>query len=194
MTSVPDRATVAGRPVQLLPQRAWPLLALRGVLAIVLGIVALTRADSTPLALASIVGAYVLINGVVLLVDAFQHPDRPHRGARIAGGLLGVIAAAFLWLWPGITALALAAVVGAWAVTTGICEIAAAIRYRGPIRGEFLLALSALASMAAGITLLVWPGIGVGAIAFILGVYGLIIGIMLIALALRLRHLTTITT
>jgi uncharacterized membrane protein HdeD (DUF308 family) len=92
--------------------------------------------------------------------------------------------------WPAMTALALAILVGAWAVVTGVSEIVAAIHYRREIRGEVLLALVGLVSVLAGIAILVWPTIVVLTIAIVAGVYAFAAGVLLVVFALRLRRLT----
>jgi uncharacterized membrane protein HdeD (DUF308 family) len=93
-------------------------------------------------------------------------------------------------VWPGITALALAIPVGAWAVVSGIAEITAAVRYRGQIRGGAVLGvLVGILSVAAGLAILVWPAIGVLTIAVIARIYAQFAGVLLIALALRMRRL-----
>jgi uncharacterized membrane protein HdeD (DUF308 family) len=166
------------------------MLVLRGAVTILFGIFALAWPGITAVALAIVFGAYALIDGVGLLVDAFRHPDRPYRGARIAGGVLGVAAGVTTLVWPAITALALALLVGAWVVVTGVADIVAAIRYRRQIRGEVLLGLVGLVSVVAGIAILVWPAIGVLTIAIVAGIYALVAGVLLIALALRLRRVT----
>ncbi len=79
------------------PRRFWPVLALRGTLAIVFGVIALLWPQITVLALALLFGAYALLDGVGLLIGAFRHPagqrpDRTHRLAHVVGGLLGITA------------------------------------------------------------------------------------------------------
>jgi uncharacterized membrane protein HdeD (DUF308 family) len=172
------------------PRRAWPLLAVRGVVAVIFGLVALIWPGITALALAILFGVYALIDGVSMLVEAFRHADRPHRGARVAGGVLGVAVGVVAIVWPGITVVVLAILFGAWAVVTGVAEIAAAIRFRRQIRGEFLIGLAGLLSIIAGLIILAWPAIGVVTIAIIVGIYAIVAGIALIALAVQMRRLT----
>ncbi|HEX6470962.1 MAG TPA: HdeD family acid-resistance protein [Streptosporangiaceae bacterium] len=170
------------------------MLAVRGVLAVIFGVIALVWPGITALALAIVFGAYALINGVSMLVEAFRHADRPHRGARIAGGVLGVAAGVVALAWPGMTAVVLAILFGAWAVVTGVTEIAAAIRFRRQMHGEFLLGLAGLLSIIAGLIILAWPTIGVVTIAIILGIYAIMAGIVLIAMAARMRRAAHHTT
>ncbi|ALG07225.1 HdeD family acid-resistance protein [Kibdelosporangium phytohabitans] len=169
--------------------KAWGLVVLRGVLSVLFGLLALIWPGLTALALAVVFGVYALVDGIGLLMDAFRNPDRSNRGMRIFGGILGVAAGVIAIVWPGITVAALAILVGAWALVTGIAEIAAAIRLRKQIEGELLLGLAGLLSAIFGILVLLWPALGVAAIAAFIGVFALIYGVVLIALGLRLRKL-----
>lgn len=180
------------------PGRLWPVLALRGVMAIIFGLFALLWPGITVFALALLFGAYALIDGVGLLAGAFRHHrgqpvDQLHRLAHLVGGLLGIAAAALTILWPAITVLTLALLVGAWAVVTGIAEILAAIRLRKQIRGELLTAMAGITSVVAGALILWWPLSGALVLTVILGVYALVFGAVLLALALRLRRHARVT-
>lgn len=92
-------------------------------------------------------------------------------------------------LWPGITALVLLYVIAAWALVTGVLEIAAAIRLRKAIKGEWLLALSGILSVALGVMLVLWPIPGALAVVIWIGAYAFVVGALLLALGLRLRSL-----
>jgi len=102
-------------------------------------------------------------------------------------GVVGIAAGVLTFMWPGVTALALVIFIGAWAIVTGIFEIAAAIRLRKVIRGEWLLALSGILSVIFGVLVFAFPGAGAVGIAWILGAYSAAAGIILIALGIRLR-------
>ena len=101
-------------------------------------------------------------------------------------GLAGIIAAAITVLWPAITTFAVICVIAAWAVVTGVFQIVAAVRLRKVITGEWLLALSGVASVAFGVMLMMRPITGALVIALWVGAYALISGV-LVALGLCLR-------
>jgi uncharacterized membrane protein HdeD (DUF308 family) len=170
-------------------RRAWWVVVLRGVLALLFGLFALMWPAITALALALLFGVYVLVDSIGLLIDAFRNPDKSNRGMRILGGVLGILAGIIAIVWPGITAAALAILIGAWALITGIAEIVAAIRLRKQIQGELLLGLAGLLSAIFGVLVLLWPALGATAIASFIGVFALIYGVVLIVLGVRLRHL-----
>src|SRR4030095_9303888 len=109
--------------------RHWWAVALRGVAAILFGVLALVWPEITVFALVIVFGAYALVDGAFTLAAAFGNRDaartwgsRAWLFARGAAGILtGIIAA----VWPGITALALLWVIALWAMVTGGCDIAA---------------------------------------------------------------------
>ena len=190
--STPDADTpVAARALEVDPPHLWRVLLFRGILALLFGIVTLIWPGGTVLALALLFGAYALIDGVGLLVEAFRRRGRPtrwpHRLAYLAGGLFGVAAAVVTVLAPGITVLVLTTLAGVWAIVTGVLEVVAAVRLRKHIRGELLLALAGVASVAFGLLILLWPGAGGLALAVLLGSYALVFGVLLVIVALQLR-------
>ncbi|WP_410603774.1 HdeD family acid-resistance protein [Amycolatopsis sp. lyj-90] len=171
------------------PRLAWPLAAVRGVFAILFGVLALIWPGATVLALAIIYGVYAIIDGIGGLMQAFRPGDAAHRAAYGILGAFGIIAGVLVLLWPGITVLVLAFLVGFWAIFTGIVEIVAAIRLRKQIEGEaFLIAAGAL-SLIAGIVIVFNPLAGAYGIALLVGIYALLYGVMLLVLAFRLRKL-----
>ena len=91
------------------------------------------------------------------------------------------------FFWPGITTIALLMVIAAWAIVTGVFAIAAAIRLRKQIQGEWLLGLSGALSVLFGLALIAFPLAGALTIAWLLGAYALALGVVLIVLGIRLR-------
>ena len=165
-------------------------LIIRGVVGVVVGVLAFAWPGITIAVLVGIFGVYAIIDGATNLILGFS---RNHRSWwHVLQGVVGIGAGILTFLWPGITALALIIFIGAWAIVTGAFEIAAAIRLRKVIRGEWLLALSGVMSLVFGILLLVFPGAGAIGIAWILGVYAAAAGLVLIALGIRLRSLVPV--
>jgi len=169
----------------------WWVLVIRGLVAIALGIVTFAWPGITVAALVLVFGAYCLVDGAFSLVGAFRAVRAHERwGALVLEGIAGIVAAILTLLWPAVTAFVLVIIVAAWALVTGSLEIVAAIRLRQHVAGEWLLGLSGLASILFGILCMILPLIGALAIAFCIGIYAMIFGVLLIALGLRLRTWT----
>jgi uncharacterized membrane protein HdeD (DUF308 family) len=172
--------------VELLARRWWAL-ALRGLLAVLFGILTFIIPGLTLFYLVLLFGAYAILEGVFNIISALRAP-RQHWPLLLEG-IVGIIAGFLAFGWPGITALILLYVIGFWAIFTGILEIAAGIRLRKHIDNEWLLILMGVVSVGFGVVLLVFPGTGALAIVLWIGAYALVFGIALMALAFRLRPL-----
>jgi uncharacterized membrane protein HdeD (DUF308 family) len=171
----------------LLADRWWAL-ALRGVAAIVFGLLTFVAPRASLFALVVLFGVYAIVNGAILLALAFRRPSgEPRWGSLAFEGILSILAGAVALGWPGIGALALVFVVASWAVVTGVAQIVAAVRLRKRIRGEWLLALSGALSVAFGVLLLAAPAAGALVLALWVGVYAVLFGALLLALGMRLR-------
>jgi uncharacterized membrane protein HdeD (DUF308 family) len=168
--------------------RNWWALVLRGLLSILLGVVTFIWPAITLGALVLLFGAYAIIDGVLSLVGAIRASASHERwGALLLEGLAGLVAGCITLFWPAITLIALVAVIGAWAIVTGVFEITAAWRLRKHISGEWLLALSGVASVIFGVLVLMMPLAGAFVLALWLGAYALAFGALMIALGIRLR-------
>lgn len=166
----------------------WWSLVIRGLVALIVGIIAFVLPGITLAALVILFGAYALIDGVVSFIGAWK-ASRAHErwGVLVLEGIAGIVASVVTILWPGITAFALVVLIAAWALVTGAFEIAASIRLRKYISGEWLLALSGIASIIFGFLMIAFPLAGALAIAYMVGIYALVFGVLLLALGFRLR-------
>src|SRR5580658_10549246 len=167
----------------------WWSLVIRGLVALTLGVVALVWPGITLAALVILFGAYALIDGVVSLAGAWKASQAHERwGALVFEGIAGIVAAAITIFWPQITAFALVIMIAAWALVTGAFEIAAAVRLRKHISGEWLLALSGVVSILFGFLIFAFPLAGALTIAYMVGIYAFVFGLLLVALGFRLRN------
>jgi uncharacterized membrane protein HdeD (DUF308 family) len=172
----------------LLLAEHWWSPVLRGLVAIVVGVIALALPGITLGALVILFGAYALFDGIAAFIAAFRSSRAQERwGVLLLEGLAGIAAAAVTVIWPPLTALVLVYLIGAWALVTGVLEVAAAIKLRQFIAGEWLLALSGIASLLFGILVLAMPLAGALAIAMLTGVYSLAFGFILVGFGIRLR-------
>jgi uncharacterized membrane protein HdeD (DUF308 family) len=165
--------------------RNWGAIALRGFIAVLLGVIAIVWPGPTVAVLVILVGAFALVEGVTNIMAGV----RVREGWAIAEGIISVIVGIVIVVWPAITALALLYLVAAWAILTGILRIVAAIQLRRVIHNEWLLAGSGLASVIFGVVAAVFPGAGILALIWLLGAWLIVLGVILIAFALSLRQL-----
>jgi uncharacterized membrane protein HdeD (DUF308 family) len=167
----------------------WWALALRGVLAVIFGLIAFFMPVPTLYALTILFGVYALIDGF-LSIGAAIHSARAHEHwwALLLEGIAGVCAAMVAFMAPALTLLVVIYIIASWGVVTGILEIVAAIRLRRFIRGEWLLALAGLASIVFGLFLFAAPVSGAIVIAWWMGAYVLVFGLLMIGVAFRLRR------
>ncbi|HEX6270096.1 MAG TPA: HdeD family acid-resistance protein [Anaerolineales bacterium] len=170
------------------PARNWRLVVLRGILAILFGVMAFGWPSMTWIILIMMFGVYTLADGLVALGTGLSRTNgSPRWWTVLLEGVLSLAAAVVALLWPEIIALIMVFVIAGWAVLTGILEIVAAIRLRAEIKNEWLLALGGLVSIALGVFLFFQPVTGGIAIIWTLAAYAMIFGVLLIALGLRLR-------
>jgi uncharacterized membrane protein HdeD (DUF308 family) len=170
--------------------RKWWTLALRGVVAVIFGILALVWPRLTLLALVILFGAFMLVDGVLTLAGTLAWRKWNQRWwAAALAGVAGIIVGVLTFVWPGMTGLVLLYLIAAWAILTGILEIVAAIELRRVIEGEWLLALNGILSVVLGALLVAFPGAGALGLAWLIGIYAFVYGLLLIALAFRLRGL-----
>lgn len=168
----------------------WWMYALRGLVAVIFGILALTRPGQALQALVLVFGAYALVDGIFAIfagIASYRYFER--WWAVLLEGVAGVGIGLFTFFWPNITALVLLYFIAAWALITGIFEIVAAIQLRRVITGEWALILSGLLSIIFGILLFVFPGTGALSLIWLIGIYAIVFGISEIIFAFRLRGL-----
>ena len=163
----------------------WWALALRGLVAVLFGLLTFFLPGITLVTLVMLFGAYALVDGVFNVLAFFRVAS--HQWALLIGGVVGIIAGLLTFAWPAITAIALLYVIAFWAILTGILEIVAGIRLRKAITNEWLLLLMGLLSLSFGLLILFAPGTGALAIVLWIGAYAMVFGIFLLALAFRLR-------
>jgi uncharacterized membrane protein HdeD (DUF308 family) len=178
-----------GRDEMLTLARNWWVLVVRGVLAVVFGILAFVWPGATVGALVILFGAFMLVDGVFALVAAWRRAEsRTSWWTVLVEGLAGIAIGIITFLWPEVTAFALLYLIAAWAFVTGVLEIFAAIRLRKEIRGELILGLIGVASILFAVLVVLFPGEGAVAIVWAIGAYATVFGILLIVLGLRLRR------
>jgi uncharacterized membrane protein HdeD (DUF308 family) len=173
--------------METLTERWWAI-ALRGAVAILFGIILFAWPGISLAFLVALFGAFAIVDGIFNLVSAIGRA-RAHEswGSLVLVGITSILAGLIAWIWPGVTAVALLFVIGAWAIITGIFELVAAVQLRKTIRGEFWLGFAGVLSIVFGILLFVNPAAGALSVLWLIGAYAIVLGISLIGLSLRLR-------
>jgi uncharacterized membrane protein HdeD (DUF308 family) len=175
--------------------RNWWILLIRGILAIAFGVLAFIWPGSALGALVLLFGAYALLDGVAsIVVGLTGRGAQENRLWLMLGGVFGVIVGVLTFVWPDITALALVYFIAAWAIITGVFSIVAAVQLRKEIDNEWLLGIAGALSILAGLYMAAFPGAGALALIWLIGAYAIVFGILLIALALRLRGMSSATS
>ena len=165
----------------------WWLLLLRGIAAIIFGLLAFAWPGLTLLTLILFYGAFALVDGVLALVAAITGGVPGSRWWLAIVGLLGIAAGLLTFLTPGLTALVLLIFIASWAIVTGVFEIIGAIKLRKEIDNEWLLILSGIISVLFGVGMLLAPGAGALALVWVIGAYSVVLGVIFAALAFRLK-------
>ena len=191
------RESLGGEAPRSLPAHNWGWFAFRGLLALVLGILALLYPFSAVTAFAFLFALFAFVDGVGLVVSgiagAASHRER--WWGLVLAGLVGIAVGVIYILWPALStisyALVLLIIIAAWAFVNGIGQIGAAIRLRKEIEGEWLLGLSGFFSILLALAILVatavLPGATILSVGWIIGFYALLAAVALIALAIRLK-------
>jgi uncharacterized membrane protein HdeD (DUF308 family) len=170
--------------------RNWWAIALRGLVAMVFGIAAFVWPGITLWKLVALFGGYALINGIFAVIEAFgRDVSRERWWALLFEGVVGILIGIVALTWPGMTAMGLLYLIAFWAIVTGVFEIITAVRLRHEIRGEWIMALIAILSMAFGFLLVAFPAQGALSVILIIGAFAFALGALMIALAFKLRSL-----
>jgi uncharacterized membrane protein HdeD (DUF308 family) len=166
----------------------WWLFTLRGIFAIVFGLLALIFPGPTMLSLVILFSAYMLVDGISGIISAVRAIRRKEDrwGLLIFEGLIDIAVGILAFLWPGITVVAFVLLVGAWAIVTGAVMTAAGFRLNVS-HGRWWLVLSGLLSLGFGTLLVIIPLIGAVVLTWWIGAYALAFGVALVIFSFKLR-------
>ena len=184
--------SLSTRPLLRAMADNWWVALVRGLFAIVFGVLTFVWPGISLLSLVLLFGIYSLIDGVVALYGAIKGRGQVERSALwwlLFVGITGIAAGIVTFVYPQVTALVLVIFIGAWALVRGIFEIIGAIRLRKEIDHEWLLIFAGFLSVIFGLVLLLKPGAGALALLWLIGSYAIVFGGILVWLSLRLRKL-----
>jgi uncharacterized membrane protein HdeD (DUF308 family) len=179
--------TVRMRPMLDALARNWWLILLRGIVAIVFGVLTFIWPGITLLALVILYGAFAFTDGILAIAAAIRGGAPAPRWWLALLGVFGIAAGVLTLFWPQITALVLLFFIAGWAIASGILQIIGAIKLREEISDEWLLIASGVLSVTFGVLLVLWPKAGALAMVLVIGAFAIMYGILLITFALRLR-------
>ena len=184
--------TAAGFPN--LAKKIWIFAIIRGVLAIIFGLIALFSPIATALALAIVIGVYAIVNGVLDIIEAIRHRGSSSMVLRIVLGVVSILFGMLVLVWPGISLAILVIMVGIWAIIIGILQIVSSVRHRAiPNSGWVWGIIGGALSILFGILVLIWPGTGLVTIIWIIGIWAIVWGVTLIVLGVQLRKAASTT-
>ena len=173
-------------------KRHWWVPVIRGIAAILFGVIAFVYPGLTVAVLVLLFGAWVLVDGIFRVIGAIGHRASDKEwGFDLIIGIVGIIIGFLTFHAPQITALALIIYIAAWALMIGATEIALAIKLRREIKGEWFLILMGLVSIVFAVMLLWNPAVGAAALIWIMAWYAVILGVLGIIFGFRLRSLPT---
>jgi uncharacterized membrane protein HdeD (DUF308 family) len=168
--------------------RNWWALLIRGIAAVIFGLLAIFWPGITAFALIILFGAYAFVDGVFALVSAFRAAQAHERWiAFVIEGIVGIVIAAFVVFYPGLAGLSIYFAIAIWAILTGILELVAAFQLRAMVPNEWMLILGGILSVVFGVLLIIYPIIGILTVIYLIGFYAILFGILMIAFSFRLR-------
>ena len=187
MSALSSSPAPSDSPLALTLARYWWLILLRGIAAIIFGVLAFIWPGITLVTLVLFWGAFALVDGILALAHAIMGGNVGSRWWLALIGVLGIIVGLLTFLMPGVTALVLLVFIAAWAIVLGVFQIVGAIRLRKEIDNEWTLALGGALSVLFGIVLLVAPGAGALGLIWAIAAYAIVFGVLLVMAALKLK-------
>jgi len=177
-------ATLAGEGE--VARHSWWGFLVRGILAVGIGLLFLFRPGQALVAMVLIFGVWVFIDGLLAIGAAIE--GRGSAWRLWLSGLAGIVVGVFTLMRPNVTATFLFILIGVWAIVRGVAELSVGIRRRGGEAGEGWLVLSGLLTIALGVIVLFVPHIGLPVLAWLIGLYALADGVVMLGLSFRIRH------
>jgi len=183
-----DSVVVVSEEFAPVAKRAWIWSIVRGALMIVFGILAFVWPLGTAVALAGLVGIFALVDGVIDIIDAIRFRGSPGVGLRVFLGIVSLVFGALLLFWPHISLGVLVIFVAIWSILIGALQIIANVSLRTQSGRSWVWGVIAGAiGVIFGIVVLIWPKAGVVTLIWLIGIWAIVFGIMLIVLGIQLR-------
>ncbi|BAK33836.1 hypothetical protein MLP_08220 [Microlunatus phosphovorus NM-1] len=167
---------------------AWIWAVVRGVIAIIFGIVALTSPITTAIVLATVIGVFAIIDGIIDIVDAIRHRGTSGVGLRVFLGVISLLFGIIILVWPGKTVGFMVILIAIWSIAIGLLQIIANVGIRKEAPGAWVWGvISGALGVIFGILVLFNLGIGLVALIWLLGIWAIVFGIALVVLGFQVR-------
>ena len=185
-------STVSSNPISAqyaeIARGAWIWAVVRGALAIVFGIIALTSPITTAVVLAIVIGVFAIVDGIVDLIDAIRHRGSAGVGLRVFLGVVSLLFGIIILVWPGKTIGFMVVLIAIWSILIGVLQIVANVSIRKDAPGAWIWgAVSGALGLIFGIVVLFNLGIGLVALIWLVGIWAIVFGLALIVLGLQVR-------
>ena len=175
----------------------WWVFTLRGVIAIIFGLAALLWPALTLGVMVLLFGLFALFEGGLTILISFGKGDEKGGWTLLIEGLAGILVCVIVllgtsigsMLWPKVAAVMLVYYIAGWAMLAGVFKIITAFRIRNEVKGEWMLGLNGLVSILVGVILIFRPGAGVLAVAWLIGILAIIVGIFQLLFGLKFRKM-----
>ncbi len=167
--------------------RHWWALAIRGIIAVIFGLLAIVWPGLFAEAFIILFGIFFLAHGLFVLFSAADMREEAHRGSLVIQAIFTILIGLLIFSLPGVTLTVIVWIVAFWALIAGIFEMAAVFKLPAGTVGKGLLFLSGLLAVIIGLILLAHPGAGIIAVLWLIGIYAILAGLTMLGLAFRLR-------
>jgi uncharacterized membrane protein HdeD (DUF308 family) len=174
---------------------AWIWAVVRGVFLILFGIVAMVLPIGTAVVLAVVIGIFAVVDGIIDLIDAIRHRGASGVGLRVFLGIVSLLFGIIILVWPGKTLGFMVILIAIWSILIGVLQIVANISIRKEAPGAWVWGVvSGALGVIFGILLLVWPGIGLVTLIWLIGIWAIVFGVALIVLGIQVRKASKAVT
>jgi uncharacterized membrane protein HdeD (DUF308 family) len=163
----------------------------RGIVAILFGVLTLVWPKLTLAALVFLFGIFAVLSGITAIAAALRTRGEHGWGLLLAEGILGIAAGVVALVWPGITVLAFLYLLAAWAIVTGVMELAAPFSFPMSTGRGILMALTGVLSIVFGVLIAAQPAAGLLAVVWLIGMYAMVIGVMYLGVYFESRSLAS---
>jgi len=168
------------------------MLLVRGVIAILFGVVALVMSPNITLTfLVYLFGAFAVLNGIAAVATALRYTKEEGWALLLVEGILSILVGVVAFAWPGFTALVFLYLIAAWAIVIGIMEIVGAFTLPLGTGREWLLGLAGVVSVAFGVLIAIRPHTGLITLVYLLGIYAIVFGILYVVGYFQTRSLAS---